>query len=88
MYSRIIAQGQISVPADVRKLLGAGPGSVLEWEQAGDKVIVRRTGKYTFEDVRRALYGNKKIRRRSLKELKEAIPEYIRKRHPRPSAGD
>ena len=83
--SRITAQGQISVPAQVRKMLGAGPGSVLEWEQEGDTMIVRRAGKSTFEDVRRALYGDKKIRRRTNKELKEGIREYIRKRHARPS---
>lgn len=84
--SKITSQGQISVPANVRKLLGAGPGSFLEWEQEDDKIVVRRAGKYTFEDVRRALYGDQKIRRRSNKELKEAIQEYMRKRHPRPPA--
>ena len=86
--SRITAQGQISVPAAVRRMLGAGPGSVLEWDQEGDKIVVRRAGKYTFEDVRRALYGNKKIHRRTNKELKEGIREYIRRRHSRPNEGD
>src|SRR5690349_5426920 len=32
-YSKITAQGQISVPAEVRRKLGLGPGSVLEWEE-------------------------------------------------------
>jgi antitoxin PrlF len=82
--SRITAQGQVSVPAPVRKALGVGPGSVLEWEQVGSDIVVRRTGRFGFEDVRRALYGNRTIRRHSDKELKEAIRQYIRKRHPRP----
>jgi bifunctional DNA-binding transcriptional regulator/antitoxin component of YhaV-PrlF toxin-antitoxin module len=29
-------QGQISVPVEIRRKLGVGPGSVLEWEQDGD----------------------------------------------------
>jgi AbrB family looped-hinge helix DNA binding protein len=31
--SKVTAQGQISVPAGVRKKLGVGPGSVLEWDE-------------------------------------------------------
>jgi len=30
--SKLTAQGQISVPAVIRKKLGLGPGSVLEWD--------------------------------------------------------
>jgi AbrB family looped-hinge helix DNA binding protein len=29
--SRVTAQGQISIPAEVRRRLGVGPGSVIEW---------------------------------------------------------
>jgi antitoxin PrlF len=81
--SRITAQGQISVPANVRKELGAGPGSVLEWDKEGDKIVVRRAGKSTFEDVHRALFGNKKPPKKSLRELKEGIRKYIRQKHAR-----
>ena len=79
--SRVTAQGQVSVPSDVRKALGVGPGSILEWEQDGEKVIVRRGGKYTFEDIRRALFGDKKPRRRTLKELNEGKARYIREKY-------
>jgi AbrB family looped-hinge helix DNA binding protein len=34
--SKITAQGQISVPADVRRKLGLGPGSILEWQEEGE----------------------------------------------------
>ncbi|HEX4771505.1 MAG TPA: AbrB/MazE/SpoVT family DNA-binding domain-containing protein, partial [Bryobacteraceae bacterium] len=41
--SKVTSQGQISIPSDVRQKLGIGPGSVLEWEEDGDKIIVRRS---------------------------------------------
>ena len=43
-HSKVTAQGQISVPAEVRRKLGIGPGSVLEWEEDGEQMIVRRKG--------------------------------------------
>jgi len=80
--SRLTAQGQISVPAEVRRKLGLGPGSVLEWEQVGKHMLVRRAGTYTSEDVHRALFAQVPPQR-SLAELKSARAEYIRKRHAR-----
>src|SRR5580692_5638103 len=35
--SKVTAQGQISVPMDVRRKLGVGPGSVLEWDEDGGR---------------------------------------------------
>jgi AbrB family looped-hinge helix DNA binding protein len=49
--SRITAQGRVSVPAEVRRRLGVGPGSVLEWDEDGENIVVRRSGKYTSEDI-------------------------------------
>jgi looped-hinge helix DNA binding domain, AbrB family len=80
--SKLTAQGQISVPAEIRKKLGVGPGSVLEWHDEGDTVVVRKAGRYTFEDMRRALFP-KRPRARSLEELKEAVADYIRDKHAR-----
>jgi AbrB family looped-hinge helix DNA binding protein len=37
--SRITAQGQISVPVEVRKKLGIGPGAVLEWNEENGQVV-------------------------------------------------
>ncbi|HIE94217.1 MAG TPA: AbrB/MazE/SpoVT family DNA-binding domain-containing protein, partial [Acidobacteria bacterium] len=45
-HSRVTAQGQISVPAKVRRRLGVGPGSVLEWDEDGEQIVVRRSGRY------------------------------------------
>src|SRR5436190_2080246 len=58
--SKVTSQGQISVPAEVRRKLGVGPGSVLEWDQDGDKIVVRRSGKYSSVDIHRALFLNHK----------------------------
>ena len=79
-YSKLTAQGQISVPAEVRRKLGVGPGSMLEWEADGERIVVRRAGRYTSEDIRRALFATTP-RRRELKELKEGIRKYVQGRN-------
>jgi AbrB family looped-hinge helix DNA binding protein len=81
--SKLTAQGQISVPADVRRKLGIGPGSILEWDEEGDKIVVRRAGKYTFEDIHRRLFPDGPPRPRTLEELKEGIAQYMREKHAR-----
>ena len=80
-HSRITAQGQISVPAQVRKKLGVGPGSVLEWEERGSEFLVRRAGWHSSEDIHAALFGNATPKAAGPKELKEGIRKYLRKRH-------
>jgi len=77
------SQGQISVPAAVRRKLGVGPGSVLEWEEEGDKIVVRRKGKYTWEDIRRKLFPKGPPKRRTLKEMDEGIEQYMLERYGR-----
>lgn len=82
-HSKLTAQGQISVPAQVRRKLGVGPGSVLEWDESGEQVVVRKAGRYSSEDVHRALFPEKPPATRSLSELKDGVRQYIRKRHAR-----
>jgi bifunctional DNA-binding transcriptional regulator/antitoxin component of YhaV-PrlF toxin-antitoxin module len=67
----------------VRRKLGIGPGSVLEWEEEGNKMVVRRAGRFSSEDIHRALFGAKTPRPRSLAELKEGVRRYARKRYAR-----
>lgn len=81
--SRLTAQGQVSVPAEVRRKLGVGPGSLLEWNEEGDAIVVRRSGTYASEDIQRALFGGDQPERRSLRALKEGIRTHIRSRHAR-----
>jgi len=81
--SKLTAQGQISVPVEVRKRLGIGPGSVLEWDERDGEVIVRRAGRYTWSDVRRALFPQGPPAARTADELNEARRTYVRRRHAR-----
>ena len=77
--SKLTAQGQISVPAKVRRKLGIGPGSVLEWDDEGENVVVRRVGRYSSEDVHRSLFS-KPPKPKSLAEMKEGVRRHIKRR--------
>lgn len=79
-HSKLTAQGQISVPAQVRRKLGIGPGSVLEWRDDGEQVVVRRVGRYSSEDLHRSLFA-KPPRPRTLAALKEGVRRDIQRRH-------
>jgi len=81
--SKITAQGQISVPADVRRELGLSPGSVLEWEVKDGTAVVRRKGKYTFDDIYRMFFANRPVQYHTLKELKDAIGDHLAEKHAR-----
>ena len=81
-HSKVTAQGQISVPAEVRRKLGLGPGSVLEWDQDGERIVVRRAGRYSSDEIHRQLFAAVPKRRR-VAELKEGIRRHVRKRHAR-----
>lgn len=82
-HSKVTAQGQISVPVDVRRKLGIGPGSILEWEEEGNRIVVRRAGRYSSADIHQALFGARKPDPRSVDELKEGMRHYVRKRYAR-----
>jgi len=80
--SRVTAQGQVSVPAEVRKRLGIAAGSAIEWDAEGERVVVRRVGRHTSADIHRSLFPEAP-RPRSLDELKEGIRAHVRERHAR-----
>jgi len=82
-HSKLTAQGQISVPAEVRRRLGVGPGSILEWVEDGEQVVVRRAGKATSQDVHRAAFPDGPPPRRTLADLKEGLRQSARERHAR-----
>lgn len=81
--SRVTAQGQISVPANVRSKLGVGPGSVLEWKEEDGRIVVQRAGRFSSEDIHRALFGSKAPEPKSLEQLKEGIRARVRKHYAR-----
>jgi antitoxin PrlF len=82
-HSKVTAQGQISVPAEVRRKLGIGPGSILEWEEDGGKIVVRRSGRFTSEDIHRVLFPKKAPARHTIEEMKEGIRRRVRERSAR-----
>jgi bifunctional DNA-binding transcriptional regulator/antitoxin component of YhaV-PrlF toxin-antitoxin module len=67
----------------VRRKLGIGPGSVLEWEEQGDAVIVRKAGRYTSEDIHRALFAQRKPVAQKVEEFDKGVRRYIKKKHAR-----
>lgn len=81
--SRLTAQGQISVPLKVRRKLGIGPGSVLEWGEEDDKIVVRRAGRFSSEEIHRALFSEQPPTPRTVDDLKEGIRRRIRERYAR-----
>lgn len=80
--SKVTAQGQISVPAEVRKKLGVGPGSVLEWDEQDDQVVVRRAARYTSQEVHDALFPEENAEKGPV-DVNAGIRKYMRKRHAR-----
>ena len=81
-HSKVTAQGQISVPAEIRRKLGIGPGSVLEWDAEGEHVIVRKAGRYSSEEIHQALFA-KTPKRKTLRELKKGVGRYVKTKHAR-----
>jgi len=82
-HSKVTSQGQISVPIDVRRKLGVGPGSILEWDQDGDQIVVRRAVRFSSEDIQRALFPDGAPKLRTADDLKEGIGRRVRERHAR-----
>ena len=81
-HSKLTAQGQISVPVEVRRRLGIGPGSVLEWDEEGEMIVVRRVGLYTSEDIHRAIFATAP-EAHTLADLKAGRGKYVKGRHAR-----
>ena len=82
-HSKVTAQGQISVPAGVRRKLGIGPGSILEWDEAGEEIVVRRSARFTSQDIHRALFPEQAPKSRTVDDMKEGIRRHVRERHAR-----
>ena len=81
--SKVTAQGQISVPVEVRRKLGIGPGSVLEWDEEGDAVVVRKAGRYTSEDIHRAIFPERAPTSKKLEEFDKGVRRSMKKKHAR-----
>ncbi|MCX6598639.1 MAG: AbrB/MazE/SpoVT family DNA-binding domain-containing protein [Acidobacteria bacterium] len=81
--SKLTAQGQISVPAEIRQEWGIEPGSVIQWEERAGEIVVRRAGRFSSQEIHQALFGGHPPRRQSLKRLKLGITQEIRRLYAR-----
>jgi AbrB family looped-hinge helix DNA binding protein len=81
--SKLTAQGQISVPSEIRKKLGIGPGSVLEWDEQDNQIVVRRAARYGWDDVRKALFPKGPPQPHTLDQLNEGKKTHIRRKYAR-----
>jgi len=81
--SKISARGRTSVPAKVQEKLGIGPGSVLEWEQKGDAVIVRRASRYTSEDIHGAIFQRGMPPFKKSEDFDHGVRRYMKKKRVR-----
>lgn len=80
--SKITAQGQISVPAKIRKKLGLAPGSVIEWCEQEGKIFVRRASKCTAEDIHKAVFAAAPPAK-SPAEMDQGIRNRMKRKHER-----
>ena len=78
--SKITAQGQVSVPAQIRRRLGLTPGSKIEWCESGGEVIVRRAAKYSSREIHEAVFDTPP-ESRSIADMDEGIRDRARRRH-------
>ena len=76
--SKITSQGQVSIPARIRRKLGLTPGSKVEWCERGEEVLVRRASKYSSVDIHKAVFGTPPARR-SIEDMDEGIRSHMRR---------
>ncbi len=69
------------MPVDIRKKLGVGPGSTLEWVEEDGKIVVKRAGGYTFEDIHRVLFPEGAPKKKV--DVREVIRKRVRERYAR-----
>ncbi|MGQ0680356.1 MAG: AbrB/MazE/SpoVT family DNA-binding domain-containing protein [Actinomycetota bacterium] len=79
--SRVTAQGQISVPLAVRRRLGIGPGAVLEWDEDGDRIVVRRAGRYSSQQVHQTLFPEVNRAFGVAADVDQGIRRHIKRKH-------
>jgi len=82
-HSKVTAQGQTSVPAEIRRKLGIGPGAVIEWDEEDGKIVLRRAGRFSSLEIHHELFPEGSPRARTAEELEDGIRRNIRKRHAR-----
>ena len=80
IQSRITSQGQVSIPARIRRKLGLTPGSTVEWCERGPEVILRPATKYSSLDIHRAVFPAPP-EPRTVEERDAGIRTQLRRKH-------
>jgi AbrB family looped-hinge helix DNA binding protein len=80
--SRITSQGQVTIPAEIRKRLGLAPGSVIEWREVGGEIVVARASKFSSEEIHRALFASPPAGR-TVEAMEEGIRDRMRRKRAR-----
>jgi bifunctional DNA-binding transcriptional regulator/antitoxin component of YhaV-PrlF toxin-antitoxin module len=71
------------VPAEVRRKLGLGPGSLLEWNEEEGKMVVRKSGQFSFEDMHAALFPDGPAAPPTKAERDAALTRYFKAKYAR-----
>jgi AbrB family looped-hinge helix DNA binding protein len=79
--SRVTSQNQISIPAAVRRRFRIGAGTELVWEER-DGALMVRPKRYTLDDLR-AVCADRRVRRRTLSEMRRARDKALRTKYAR-----
>lgn len=81
--TKLTSQGQVSVPASVRRALGLAPGSSLEWVEQRGRIVVQRATRHDSQAVHDVLFPQHVAEPKSLDALKDGIRKHMHKRHAR-----
>ena len=84
MQTKLTSQGQVSVPAAVRKFLHLIPGSALVSTQDGARIVVERATRHSTDEVHQALFPDAPptgAPAKTLTELKQGIRQHMQRRH-------
>jgi antitoxin PrlF len=69
--AKVTSQGQITIPADIRKKLGIQPGSKVVFIQDGDRVMITNATMEAFEQMQKAFASD--AERLGLKDEQDAV---------------
>jgi len=59
--AKVTSQGQITIPADIRKLLGVQPGGKVVFIQEGNRVVMANATIEAFEQMHKAFSGEAEL---------------------------
>ena len=83
-HSRLTAQGQISVPSEIRReTRDLDLGRYSNGTRRNEEVIVRKAGQHTLADVHDALFPDDNPKRKASTSVKDGIRAHIRQKYAR-----